>query len=79
MRAATQSEPEASARVWESTHSAERFLIVKESRMADEKKRIVLTGATRGLGLALTERFIAQGHTVAGCGRSRAPPISERA
>jgi NAD(P)-dependent dehydrogenase (short-subunit alcohol dehydrogenase family) len=30
---------------------------------------IVLTGATRGLGRALVERFVAGGHTVLGCGR----------
>jgi NAD(P)-dependent dehydrogenase (short-subunit alcohol dehydrogenase family) len=30
----------------------------------------VLTGATRGLGRALTEAFVALGHTVLGCGRS---------
>jgi NAD(P)-dependent dehydrogenase (short-subunit alcohol dehydrogenase family) len=34
-------------------------------------KLIVITGATRGLGRALTEKFIALGHTVLGCGRSR--------
>src|SRR5262245_5800062 len=33
-------------------------------------RRIVLTGATRGLGRALTERFAERGHTVFGCGRS---------
>ena len=32
-------------------------------------KLILLTGATRGLGLAMTERFIAAGHRVIGCGR----------
>ncbi len=31
---------------------------------------VVITGATRGLGRALVDTFIAQGHTVAGCGRS---------
>lgn len=31
---------------------------------------IVVTGTTRGLGLALSSRFIENGHTVAGCGRS---------
>jgi NAD(P)-dependent dehydrogenase (short-subunit alcohol dehydrogenase family) len=31
----------------------------------------VLTGVTRGLGLAMTEKFIELGHTVFGCGRSR--------
>lgn len=34
-------------------------------------KFIVLTGVTRGLGRALLDGFIAAGHTVAGCGRSR--------
>jgi NAD(P)-dependent dehydrogenase (short-subunit alcohol dehydrogenase family) len=33
--------------------------------------RIVLTGATRGLGLAMTEKFIELGHTVLGCGQNR--------
>ncbi len=33
-------------------------------------RRIVLTGVTRGLGRAMTEEFIARGHTVLGCGRS---------
>jgi NAD(P)-dependent dehydrogenase (short-subunit alcohol dehydrogenase family) len=32
--------------------------------------KIVITGVTRGLGRALAERFIAEGHTVIGCGRS---------
>ncbi len=32
-------------------------------------KKIVITGVTRGLGRALTEEFIARGHTVFGCGR----------
>jgi NAD(P)-dependent dehydrogenase (short-subunit alcohol dehydrogenase family) len=34
-------------------------------------KLIVLTGVTRGLGLAMTAKFIELGHTVLGCGRSR--------
>jgi NAD(P)-dependent dehydrogenase (short-subunit alcohol dehydrogenase family) len=33
-------------------------------------KRIVLTGATRGLGRAMTEGFIAAGHTIFGCATS---------
>ncbi|MBI3409223.1 MAG: SDR family oxidoreductase [Planctomycetes bacterium] len=32
---------------------------------------IVLTGVTRGLGLAMVEKFIELGHTVLGCGRTR--------
>ena len=35
-------------------------------------KRIVLTGVSRGLGLAMAEGFIAAGHTVWGCARSEA-------
>lgn len=35
-------------------------------------RTIVLTGATRGLGRALLEAFVARGHTVWGCGRSAA-------
>lgn len=31
---------------------------------------ILITGATRGLGRAMVEGFIARGHTVLGCGRS---------
>jgi NAD(P)-dependent dehydrogenase (short-subunit alcohol dehydrogenase family) len=38
--------------------------------MASTLRRVVLTGATRGLGLAMTERLIDLGHTVQGCGRS---------
>lgn len=33
-------------------------------------KTILITGVTRGLGRALTEWYIANGHTVIGCGRS---------
>lgn len=33
-------------------------------------RRILITGVTRGLGRAMTEGFIEQGHTVIGCGRS---------
>jgi NAD(P)-dependent dehydrogenase (short-subunit alcohol dehydrogenase family) len=34
-------------------------------------KLVAITGVTRGLGRAMTEKFIALGHTVLGCGRSR--------
>ena len=37
----------------------------------NQPKTIVVTGATRGLGLAMVEKFIELGHTVLGCGRSR--------
>ena len=35
-------------------------------------RRILLTGATRGLGRALVERFVEHGHVVLGCGRTEA-------
>jgi NAD(P)-dependent dehydrogenase (short-subunit alcohol dehydrogenase family) len=38
--------------------------------MSDTSKRIVLTGVSRGLGHALVERFIDEGHTVFGAARS---------
>jgi NAD(P)-dependent dehydrogenase (short-subunit alcohol dehydrogenase family) len=34
-------------------------------------KIVLITGATRGLGRAMADEFIRQGHTVLGCGRSR--------
>lgn len=36
-------------------------------------KLIVITGVSKGLGLAMTEQFIQAGHTVLGCARSQAP------
>jgi len=36
----------------------------------NERKVIVITGVSRGLGRAMVDRFIALGHTVAGCARS---------
>ncbi len=36
-----------------------------------QPKNIVMTGVTRGLGLAMTEKFIELGHHILGCGRSR--------
>ncbi|MFQ5733394.1 MAG: SDR family oxidoreductase [Planctomycetaceae bacterium] len=35
-----------------------------------QHRTIVVTGCTRGLGRALTGRFVDAGHTVVGCGRS---------
>ncbi len=35
-----------------------------------DKRIILITGATRGLGRAMTDGFIGLGHTVLGCGRS---------
>lgn len=37
----------------------------------NQPKLVVLTGVTRGLGLAMAEKFVELGHTVLGCGRSR--------
>jgi len=37
----------------------------------NQPKTIVLTGVTRGLGLAMAEKLIELGHKVLGCGRSR--------
>jgi NAD(P)-dependent dehydrogenase (short-subunit alcohol dehydrogenase family) len=38
--------------------------------MATDVRSIVLTGATRGLGRAMLDSFVALGHQVAGCGSS---------
>ena len=35
-----------------------------------ERRRILITGVSRGLGQAMTEEFIRLGHTVVGCARS---------
>jgi NAD(P)-dependent dehydrogenase (short-subunit alcohol dehydrogenase family) len=40
--------------------------------MAEQTRIILLTGATRGLGRALVDEFVAAGHVVWGCGRSAA-------
>src|ERR1039458_1279866 len=34
------------------------------------RKIILITGVTRGLGRAMVDEFVRQGHTVLGCGRS---------
>jgi NAD(P)-dependent dehydrogenase (short-subunit alcohol dehydrogenase family) len=39
--------------------------------MAQKPKVIVLTGASRGLGQAMLQEFLALGHTVAACARSK--------
>ena len=36
-------------------------------------RRIVITGVSRGLGRALADAFVADGHAVAGCARSAGP------
>lgn len=43
------------------------------------KLRILLTGASRGLGKAMTGRFAAQGHEIIGCATSEAGVASLRA
>ena len=40
-----------------------------DGHMPDTARTIALTGATRGLGRALTQELVARGHTVLGCGR----------
>ncbi|MDF1666126.1 MAG: SDR family NAD(P)-dependent oxidoreductase [Planctomycetota bacterium] len=37
----------------------------------DDKRSVLLTGVTRGLGAAMLEKFLSMGHSVAGCGRSK--------
>jgi NAD(P)-dependent dehydrogenase (short-subunit alcohol dehydrogenase family) len=44
-----------------------------------ERRLILITGATRGLGRALALEFIRRGHTVAGCGRDAAAVAGLRA
>lgn len=38
-----------------------------------QDRRIVITGVSHGLGRAMVDGFISQGHTVFGCARSRGP------
>jgi NAD(P)-dependent dehydrogenase (short-subunit alcohol dehydrogenase family) len=38
--------------------------------MKRTSKGVVLTGVSRGLGLAMAEAFIERGHAVIGCARS---------
>ncbi len=40
-------------------------------RATDTTRRVLITGATRGLGKALSERFVETGHVVWGCGRDQ--------
>ena len=39
---------------------------------------VLITGATRGCGRAMVERFIESGHTVVGCGRSESQVVELR-
>ena len=41
-------------------------------------KTIIITGVTRGLGSALSKRFIEKGHKIWGCGRSSTEIIKLR-
>jgi NAD(P)-dependent dehydrogenase (short-subunit alcohol dehydrogenase family) len=47
------------------------FERTSKSVRRNQPRLVVLTGVTRGLGLAMAEKFIELGHTVLGCGRSR--------
>jgi NAD(P)-dependent dehydrogenase (short-subunit alcohol dehydrogenase family) len=42
-----------------------------EKLMADHPRKMVITGVSRGLGLAMVACFIRRGHTVFGCARSQ--------
>jgi NAD(P)-dependent dehydrogenase (short-subunit alcohol dehydrogenase family) len=44
--------------------------VAKKSSHLSAARTIVLTGVSRGLGLAMAEGFISAGHTVVGCARS---------
>lgn len=44
--------------------------VERESNFMTEKKLVVITGVTKGIGLALVKEFIRCGWKVAGCGRS---------
>jgi NAD(P)-dependent dehydrogenase (short-subunit alcohol dehydrogenase family) len=48
----------------------DRTFIGRNAMPPTSPRLIVLTGATRGLGRAMAEKFAALGHTVLGCGRS---------
>lgn len=39
------------------------------TRSSEPSQTVLVTGATRGLGLAMVERFVERGHVVIGCGR----------
>src|SRR6266481_1249418 len=53
---------------WTEVHPAEAV----HSMAPKATKVVVITGATRGLGRAMAERFMEAGHTVLGCGRGHA-------
>ncbi len=44
-----------------------------------ERRVIVVTGATRGLGRAMVDGFVERGHTVIGCGRTADAVVTLRA
>ena len=43
---------------------------IKQNPRMARGKLILITGVTRGLGRAMADEFVRQGHTVVGCGRS---------
>jgi NAD(P)-dependent dehydrogenase (short-subunit alcohol dehydrogenase family) len=47
--------------------------------MSEAAKTIVITGASRGLGLAMLEEFLKRGHRVAACARSGVKPGAKNA
>ena len=46
--------------------------------MSMARRRVLVTGATRGLGQALAEHWLATGDEVIGCGRGPSPIDHER-
>ena len=51
-------------------NSLEQLSQWKDQPMSDIRT-VLVTGATRGLGRAMVDRFVEAGHVVLGCGRSR--------
>jgi NAD(P)-dependent dehydrogenase (short-subunit alcohol dehydrogenase family) len=47
-----------------------------EEKGMSERKVVVITGASRGLGRAMAEGFMRQGLAVAGCSRSETPDVA---
>lgn len=78
-RAALAHHPLAAARHGPPSHSTPLLPMPTKNTHARPASLLVLTGATRGLGRALVERFVEQGWTVVGCGRSAAGVAALRA
>jgi NAD(P)-dependent dehydrogenase (short-subunit alcohol dehydrogenase family) len=51
-------------------HATLRLKEIEREQQCKMHQSIVITGVSRGLGLAMAEQFIERGHTVLGCARS---------